>query len=83
VARKPVAIAGATPGPWGTRLAQATLRHTLTACGSLVMPTPQVYMRSAPEMFDPAGRLQDTRTDGTLRRFMQALAEWIGDFRAS
>ncbi len=82
LAHKPVAIAGATPGPWGTRLAQATLRHTLTACSSLVMPMPQVYVRSVPEMFDEQGRLQDARTDGTLRRFMQAFAEWIGGFRA-
>jgi len=79
--RKPVAIAGATPGPWGTRLAQATLRHTLTACGSLVMPVPQVYVRSAPDLFGPDGRLQDARTDTSLRRFMQAFADWIGNFR--
>ena len=82
LARKPVAIAGATPGPWGTRLAQATLRHTLTACGALVMPMPQVYVRSAPEMFDAQGRLQDARTDSSLRSFMHAFAGWIDTFRA-
>jgi chromate reductase, NAD(P)H dehydrogenase (quinone) len=77
LARKPVAIAGATPGPWGTRLAQAALRHTLTACGSLVMPLPQVYVRSAADTFDDQGRLQDARTDQQLRGFMQAFAAWV------
>ena len=27
------------------------------------------------------GRLQDARTDSTLRRFMQSFAEWIDGFR--
>ena len=74
---KPVAIAGATPGPWGTRLAQAALRHTLTACGSLVMPLPQVYVRSAPDMFGPDGALRDERLDASLRKFLLAFAAWM------
>jgi len=72
-----VAIAGATPGPWGTRLAQATLRHTLTACGSLVMPLPQIYVRSAADMFGPDRALRDERLDASLRKFMLAFAGWM------
>lgn len=74
---KAVAIAGATPGPWGTRIAQASLRHTLTACGSLVLPTPQIYVRSAADMFGPDRTLRDERLDASLRKFMHAFAEWV------
>ena len=38
LAGKPVAIIGASPGRWGTRLAQSHLRHVLYATEALVMP---------------------------------------------
>jgi chromate reductase, NAD(P)H dehydrogenase (quinone) len=75
---KPVGIIGATAGPWGTRLAQAALRHTLTACGALIMPTPQVYVRNAGEAFDQAGLLQDERTRAALQTFLASFQHWIG-----
>jgi chromate reductase len=37
---KPIAIVGASVGPWGTRQAQSVLRHTLAATESFVMPAP-------------------------------------------
>jgi chromate reductase len=73
---KPVAITGATRGPWGTRLSQAALRHTLTACDALVMPTPQVYVRNAAEVFGIDG-VVDAQIDKALARFMAAFAQWI------
>jgi chromate reductase len=74
---KPAAILGASAGPWGTRLAQAGLRHTLAACGALVMPVPQVYVRDAAALFDAEGRLTDPRTRDQLARFTAAFASWI------
>ncbi len=74
---KPVGILGATPGSWGTRLAQSVLRHTLTACGALVMPTPQLYLRSAAELFDAQGRLIDSRTQDLLAGFLASFGEWV------
>ena len=74
---KPVAIMGATPGAWGTRLSQAALRQTLTACGAFIMPAPQVYVRSAAELFDPEGNLKDERTTGSLKRFLESFEQWI------
>jgi chromate reductase, NAD(P)H dehydrogenase (quinone) len=75
LAAKPLAILGATTGPWGTRYAQATLRHTLTGSGALVMPTPQMYVRGA------QGALGDAQPDAatveSLTRFMAAFADWI------
>ncbi|HTU68537.1 MAG TPA: NADPH-dependent FMN reductase [Steroidobacteraceae bacterium] len=74
---KPVAIMGATRGPWGTRLSQSVLRHTLGACNALVMPTPQVYVRGVAELFDADGALIDDRTRATLTKFLAAFALWI------
>lgn len=74
---KPAAIMGATSGPWGTRLAQAALRHTLTACGALVMPQPQLYVRGAREAFGPAGELLDARAASQLEALLGAFAAWI------
>jgi chromate reductase len=74
---KPVGILGATPGSWGTRLAQSMLRHTLTACGALVMPAPQLYLRSAAELFDAQGRLIDSRTQDSLAGFLASFDEWV------
>jgi chromate reductase, NAD(P)H dehydrogenase (quinone) len=73
---KPVGIVGASPGPWGTRLAQAALRQTLTACGALIMPVPQVYLRHAADAFDERGQLTDTRVDEQLRQFLAAFQKW-------
>ena len=73
---KPVAILGATPGPWGTRIAQSQLRHALAACGALVMPAPQLYLRSAAQLFDEHDRLIDARTLDLLQTFLAAFAAW-------
>lgn len=74
---KPVAIMGASGGPWGTRLAQAALRQTLAACGALVMPQPQLYVRSAGEVFDADGALVDRRVSSQLSALLAAFGQWI------
>lgn len=74
---RPTGILGATRGPWGTRLAQAALRHTLAACEALVMPTPQVYVRNAADVFAADDALSDEHTDASLRRFLLAFQEWV------
>lgn len=74
---KPAAIIGATPGRWGTRLAQAALRHTLAATESRVMPSPMLFVGNAELLFDPEGHLHDVGTLASLRAFMNAFAQWI------
>jgi chromate reductase, NAD(P)H dehydrogenase (quinone) len=78
---KPIGILGVTPGAWGTRIAQSQLRHALTACGAIVMPAPQLYLRSAGELFDADGRLIDTRTVDSLAEFLAAFATWVHKLR--
>jgi chromate reductase len=75
--RKPVAIVGASGGPWGTRLAQAALRQVLYATESAVLPGPALFVREAERLFDESGALVDERTRRTLDGVMTAFAHWI------
>lgn len=56
---KPVAVLGASSGPWGTRLAQASLRQVLHTCGALVMPSPTLFVANAASRFDAHRTLTD------------------------
>ena len=67
---KPVAMLGATPGQWGTRYAQAALRHTLTANGALVMGQPGVFIAGATQQSD-----EDTKE--RLQDLVLAFENWI------
>lgn len=73
---KPVAVIGASAGPWGTRLAQTAVRQVLHACGAVVMPTPTLFMASAAAHFDADGQLDATATQ-SLQRLVLAFGLWI------
>ncbi|MEP6899629.1 MAG: NADPH-dependent FMN reductase [Rhodanobacter sp.] len=74
---KPVAVLGASAGPWGTRLAQASLRQVLHTCGALVMPTPTLFIANAAGRFDEKAALADQSTGQSLRRFVLAFEQWM------
>jgi chromate reductase len=76
---KPVAVVGATTGPWGTRYAQQMLRHVLGATGCIVMTSPQLFVRHAAEAFD-GGDLVDPGTAEQLEAVVAALAQWTRAF---
>jgi chromate reductase len=78
---KPIGILGITPGAWGTRIAQSQLRHALTACGAMVMPVPQLYLRGAAELFGADGQLIDSRTRDSLAEYLAAFAAWMHKLR--
>lgn len=82
LAGKPVAVLGASGGPWGTRLAQASLRQVLHACGALVMPSPALYVAHAAQRFDARGGLADAATRTALAAFMDAAAAWTARLAA-
>lgn len=74
---KPIAIMGATPGRWGTRLAQAALRQTLSATGAVVMPAPTLFIANAESQLCADGELRDAAMLTTLRAFMNGFADWL------
>jgi chromate reductase len=74
---KPVAIMGATPGAWGTRLAQRTLRQILFSTESLVLTGPAIYLRNVDKLIDASGSLSDAKTLERLSGFLAAFAAWI------
>lgn len=78
---KPVAVTGASSGPWGTRLAQTALRQVLHACGALVMPTPTLFVGSAESRFHADGTLADEALAASLRHLTSALKPWIAQLQ--
>lgn len=74
---KPVAIIGATPGRWGTKLAQSQLRHTLTAMGALTMASPQLYVAEAAAAYDDDAEDFDAATRKRLQRFLEGFQSWV------
>jgi len=74
---KPVAVLGASSGPWGTRLAQASVRQVLHTCGALVMPAPSLFVARAAERFDAAGTLTDPATMQSLQQLLLAFGQWL------
>jgi len=74
---RPVAILGATDGPWGTRYAQKELRHTLTAAGAIVMPQPQLFVARAASALGDDGLLVDPAVESRLAEHLAAFERWI------
>lgn len=78
---KPVAIMGASDGPWGTIRAQLHLRQVLVFLNAYPVQQPQVMVPKASEKFDDRGRLTDERTGDQVRALLQALADWTRRLR--
>lgn len=74
---RPVAIMGATPGPGGTRLAQAAWLPTLRALGTRPWFGGQLYVPKAGEAFDDQGNLVDEQVRERLKRFLEGFVAFI------
>ncbi|WP_238390213.1 NADPH-dependent FMN reductase [Pseudoxanthomonas daejeonensis] len=75
LAGKPVAVAGATVGPWGTRLAQAHLRHVLGVIGLRVVG-PGLFVAGAASRWEA----ETGRWDDALQVRLQA---WLHEVAAA
>ena len=73
---RPVALTGATTGPWGTRIAQTQLRQMLTSAGALTLPHPMLFISHVGKRIDRNGELVDPDTLERLGELVAALAEW-------
>lgn len=72
----PVAVMGATPGPWGTRIAQATLAQMLLLVGARVFTDHAFYLARANQALQ-AGRLVDEDARSRLAQHLAAFDDQI------
>jgi chromate reductase len=77
LAKKPVALLGASPGITGSARGQSQLRQAFEFTASYCMPQPEVLVFRADEKFDAEGRLTDERTRQNVARFLAAFADWV------
>jgi len=82
---KVAAIFGASTGQFGTMRAQQHLRQILTALNVIILPQPQVFIRSAKELFNPDGSLNDLKVQAQLKELVEKtfqLAKVINRFNS-
>jgi len=81
LSRKPVAIAGASTGAFGTVRAQLHLRDILLGVNALVLNQPQVLITHARERFND-GRLVDEASREFYRQLLENLVENVHSLRS-
>lgn len=74
---KPVAIAGASNGGFGTVRAQLALRPILACLDARVVENPQVHVSHAEQKVDAEGRLTDEPTREHLARLLAELVSRV------
>jgi chromate reductase len=72
---KPVALAGASNGGFGSVRSQMALRPVLGTLDARTLNRPEVYVSHAQTKIDAEGRLTDEPTREALRKLLVALAE--------
>ena len=73
---KPVAIAGASMGGFGTARAQYHLRQTCVYLEMIPLNKPEVFVSAAHQKVDAEGRLTDEPSRAAIRALLEALAAW-------
>jgi len=81
LARKPVAVMGATTGLFGTARAQVEVRKILTYNDALILQRPEVMVPKARDAFDEDGSLTDDAAQRFLTQMLQNLAAWTRHVR--
>ncbi|MBI1802170.1 MAG: NAD(P)H-dependent oxidoreductase [Chloroflexi bacterium] len=79
---KPLAIMGATTGPWGTTRAQLHLRQSCVFFNALPINKPVVHIARAAEKFDADLRLTDEQARREVRGLLESLAAWARRLKA-
>jgi NAD(P)H-dependent FMN reductase len=73
---RPVAVMGASPGPGGTRLAQASLLPVLRVLGTRLWSEKTLYVTGAAKVFDPDGKLVDDKVRAILTELLVGFARF-------
>jgi chromate reductase, NAD(P)H dehydrogenase (quinone) len=71
---RPVAIMGATPGPGGTALSQASWLPVVRTLGMRPWFEGRVLISGAGKVFDAEGRVTDPATQDRIRTFVEGFA---------
>ena len=71
-----MAIAGATPGQGGTRLAQAAWLPVVRTLGMLPWFETLLMISGAGKIFDASGAITDDATRARVRRFAEGFARF-------
>jgi NAD(P)H-dependent FMN reductase len=79
---KPVALIGASPGPYGTLLSQSAWLPTLRTLGTKPWFGGRLMVSDADEMFDSAGQLTDAALKERLRKFLAGFARFAAEERS-
>lgn len=74
-AGKVSAIFGASNGAYGTLRAQPHLRQIMTSLNVILLPQPQVMIRTAQDLFDADGNLTDPKLLDQLKTLIQKTLE--------
>jgi chromate reductase len=77
---KPVALMGASPGPFGTTLSQTAWLPTLATLGMTFWSGGRILLSHANTAFSETGELKDAATETRLGQFMSGFVEFIGHF---
>ena len=75
--KKPVMVAGVTPGLVGTVRAQEHLRITLDATGSFVLPQNEIFIGSVLEKIDEKGEIIHQPTLEFIDQVVKNFLNWI------
>ncbi len=73
---KPVAMMGASLGPFGTARAQYHLRQCFVFLDMHPLNKPEVMIGSAAQKFDATGNLTDEHTSKSIQDLLKALSAW-------
>jgi NAD(P)H-dependent FMN reductase len=78
---KPVAVIGASPGGFGTILAQSAWLPVLRTLGTEPWFGGRLMVSRAQSVFDAAGALTDAAIEGQLRKFLEGFVAFIASRR--
>jgi chromate reductase len=74
---KPVGLIGATPGPWGTGMAQAAWLPVLRTLGTQPFFGARVQVPGAASVFDEHGKLVDAKVRGQLQKYLAGFVQFV------
>ncbi|WEX85896.1 NAD(P)H-dependent oxidoreductase [Sinorhizobium garamanticum] len=80
---RPFALAGATPGNFGTILSQNAWLSVMRTLGADLWAGMRLMLPKAGTLFDSEGQLTDEQTRERVRSFVTAFAEYVASTKAS